>query len=175
MGSDRLASSHDAEIDSMSLIFKHLAESVTQAIRQHVFINESDTILGGNSKNRADVGPSSMSNDLFETMDYEPKAVATGTVFENWAVVRVRWQGLLFPGALLLITTILTISTKIRSLQQGIPNWGSSLMPLMLRGPYSCPIDASTSDADSNVQMDRLARTTKVSLQQTGSGWNLVE
>ena len=167
--------SEDAETDSMSLIFEHLAESVTQAIRQHNFINESDRIRGGYSKNRADVGPSSMSNDLFETVDYEPNAVATGTVFENRAVVRVRWQWLLFPAALLLLTAIVTISTKIRSLQQGIPNWGSSLMPLMLRGPYSCPIDASTSDADSNVQMDRLARTTKVSLQQTGSGWNLVE
>ncbi|KAL8886136.1 MAG: hypothetical protein Q9192_006534 [Flavoplaca navasiana] len=173
--SDRLTSSHDAETDSMSLTFKHLAESVTQAIRQHVFINESDRIGGGHSKNRDDVRPSSMSNDLFEPVDYEPNAVATGTIFENRAVVRVRWQWLLFPAALLLLTAIVTISTKIRSLQQGIPNWGSSLMPLMLRGPYSCAVDASMSYAETNAQMDRLAKTMKASLQRTGSAWKLVE
>ncbi|KAL8885847.1 MAG: hypothetical protein Q9215_006359 [Flavoplaca cf. flavocitrina] len=174
MGSDSgQTTSEDAETDSMSLIFEHLAESVTQAIRQQVLINESDRIGGGRSKNRVDVRPSSMSNDLFENVDYEPNAVATGTVFENRAVVRVHWRGLLFPAALLLLTVIVTISTKIRSLQQGIPDWGSSMMPLMLRGPYSCAVDASMSYAETNAQMDRLAKTTKVSLQRTGSGWNL--
>ncbi|KAL8976290.1 MAG: hypothetical protein Q9205_007670, partial [Flavoplaca limonia] len=176
MGSDSgQTTSEDAETDSMSLIFEHLAESVTQAIRQQVFNNESDRIGGGRSKNRVDVRPSSMSNDLFENVDYEPNAVATGTVFENRAVVRVHWRGLLFPAALLLLTVIVTISTKIRSLQQGIPDWGSSMMPLMLRGPYSCAVDACMSYTETNAQMDRLAKTTKVSLQRTGSGWNLVE
>lgn len=45
-----LTTSKDAKTDSMSLIFEHLAESVTQAIRQHVFITESDRIHGGHSK-----------------------------------------------------------------------------------------------------------------------------
>ncbi|KAL8848828.1 MAG: hypothetical protein Q9221_006167 [Calogaya cf. arnoldii] len=173
-GDSRLMTWKDPEKVPVSRIFQHVAESVTQAIRQRVFANETDR-MGKPKKDTIYIGPLRMSGKLRKAVDYEPNAVAMGKVFEHRAVVRVRWLWLLFPAIILLITIMMTISTKIRCSQQGIPAWGSSTMPLMLRGPYSCPPDASMSHAETSGQMERLAKSTKVSLRRTASGWHLFE
>lgn len=146
--------------DRISEKFSDIAHSLTQSIRQYVFAFDGaqvNLLAVGNSK---------------EAIGSQANASAIGTAFENVTVVRVRWGWLVYPINLLLMTIVLTVSTKVRCYQQKIPAWKSSAMPLMVHGPYS-HFKESSVEGDTIDQMERFAKRTKVSLQTTLEGWKL--
>ena len=149
------------ETDRIPQTFSNIASGITQLMRQNVFAFDG-----------AEVNLLTVSNS-WGSIGTQSNASVTGTAIKDVTVVRVRWAWLALPTVLLLMTMILTISTKSRSSLQTIPTWRSSTIPLMMYGPYSCVGDLSEPHHSLH-QMERLAKRTKASFQPTAGGWRLV-
>ena len=150
--------------DTLAIGFSNMSFSLTQSLRQtakgNEYISCGDTVIPAFDYNH-------VGNDTGNIR-------INGTSYENATVIQVRWGWLVYPTYLLFMTIILTISTKIRTSRQRIPQWRSSIIPLMVHGPYSISAEPSHSSSTTD-QMDRLAKRTLVSLSPTRAGWKLSE
>lgn len=140
--------------DRISVIVSNIAWSLTQLIRWDSY----------------DFWPDQPAMNWTKISEF---ASIPGTSFQNINIVEVRLQWLTLPAVLLTLTALMTVSTKIRTLRQGIPAWRSSTIPLMVHGPYS--VTQSPHRLHTLDRLDRMARRTKVTLQANAQSWKLRE
>ncbi|KAL8726291.1 MAG: hypothetical protein Q9166_006793 [cf. Caloplaca sp. 2 TL-2023] len=144
-------------LDPVFNIFSDVARGLTQSIRLDPEI-QMEYIQGADKYIHVDVKrpPNEKSS-----ANVTANSTALGAMFEDRAIVRVRWGWLAFPVGLVAMTALLTISTKIKSTKKHLPVWSSSTTALMMRGPYS-RTDDILSITDSARAMQRKAERTKV-------------
>ncbi|KAL8782563.1 MAG: hypothetical protein Q9213_005288 [Squamulea squamosa] len=158
-------------LDPVFDIFSNVAYGLTQSVRldpeRHTVYNEhSGTYISINA---------SYLPDQKSSANVTTKSTTLGAMFEDRAIVRVRWGWLAFPVGLIAMTALLTISTKIKSTREHLPVWGSSTTALMMRGPYS-HTDEMLSTTDSARAMQHKAEQTKVVLERCVNGcWKISE
>ena len=160
--SQQLSTNSAIHEDRIPLIISTIAWSLTQMIRRSQNWEADDYIAIFQKEPRASGNITRSPADAF----------ASGIAFKNTSLIEVRWQWLIFPAMLITMTVCLTLSTKIRTLRQGIPAWRSSTIPLMIHGPCSMT-RPSSHQLDTVDQMERMARRTNVILQPTSRGWKL--
>ncbi|KAL8782737.1 MAG: hypothetical protein Q9213_005161 [Squamulea squamosa] len=152
-------------------VFSNVAHSLTQSVRlnsgRQIGYDEQLDI-------QIDVEVGKLQDER-SLANVTANSTVLGAMFEDHAIVRVRWGWLAFPVALVGMTALLTISTKIKSTRKHLPVWSSSTTALMMRGPYS-RIDDMLLIADSARAMQRKADQTKVVLRRGANKcWKISE
>lgn len=137
----------------LSLVFLHLAKSMTSNVRSYNSSQQSYIDLGdGGNLTISGVGP------------------ANGTTHYNEIYVSVRWPWLAFSGALIVLTVIHLIFTMIDTARHDMGVWKLSPIALLFHG-----LDASEMDrlrkTSELARMEALASQIDVQLRDSGDGF----
>lgn len=72
--------------------------------------------------------------DTIHTKPYGESTVAAGVVWEMDTYILIKWVWLTFPGALVLLSTIIIVVTALFNSKHKVPLWKSRLLPYLFHG-----------------------------------------
>ncbi|KAI9738733.1 MAG: hypothetical protein M1834_008238 [Cirrosporium novae-zelandiae] len=115
----------------------------------------------------------SMTNNIRE----EGGANSTGTAWKTETYIHIRWQWLILPVSLLMLSLVFLIITMLVSNKQNIPVWKSSQLALLFHGltpEYRAKTDHENANLDLITEMEDFAKKIRVKLMQTEDGVQFV-
>jgi hypothetical protein len=141
------------EQPDIDALFSNLAASITRNVREVDW--ETQTFGDGYIKPVTGAG------------------TANGTAWSLEVAIHVRWQWLLFPTALVALTVLFLVLTVMETAGSRVEVWKSSPVPLLAHGLENAEATRLRSAAHLS-EMERLAESIPVRLEETDTGWRLV-